>query len=517
MNKAKGVIAAGDRLTAEAGAEILKAGGNAFDACIAATFMSFAASSSITSAGGGGFMLAYPKKGQPIVYDFFVQTPLRKHKESDIDFHSVLVDFGDKTQEFHIGLGSIATPGNIAGLFEVHRNLGSIPMPEIMAPVLERIKKGIKLHKQTKYQVDILKPILTHTDNGKGIYQKDRRPLEIDDTYYLPKMADTFEYLAKHGPREFYEGEIAHKVAELSANGGYLSHDDFKKYQVIKRKPLVSGYRETKVFTTAPPNSGGILISFLLAILNAVSFNQKDYAKARHLQAVADAIRISDIIRQERVEENIYAPQLIQQLFHTDFIETVRTTLQNSIHKSGNTTHVSVVDQVGNIASCTTSVGEGCGYFIPGTDIMLNNMLGEEDLNKAGFHNWMTNLRMSSMMSPTVVAQEDGSMMGLGSGGSNRIRSAIAQAIVNYLDFNLPYDDIVNDPRIHLEYGHLDVEPGFEEEELNKLKLPAGIEQFHWKAKNMYFGGVHAVFYNHKGQLEGAGDRRRAGCVIKTF
>ena len=120
-------------------------------------------------------------------------------------------------------------------------------------------------------------------------------------------------------------------------------------------------------------------------------------------------------------------------------------------------------------------------------------------------------------MSPTVVAKTDGSVMGLGSGGSNRIRSAISQAIVNYIDFDLPYDDIVNDPRIHLEYGHLDVEPGFIEEELNKIKLPSGVERFHWNAKNMYFGGVHAVFYNPKGLLEGAGDRRRAGCVIKTF
>jgi gamma-glutamyltranspeptidase/glutathione hydrolase len=118
MKKTKGVISGGDLLTVEAGAEILKAGGNAFDACIAATFMSFAASSSITSAGGGGFLLAYPEAGRPLMYDFFVQTPRTKRRESEIDFRSVLVDFGDKTQEFHVGLGSVAVPGNIAGLLE---------------------------------------------------------------------------------------------------------------------------------------------------------------------------------------------------------------------------------------------------------------------------------------------------------------------------------------------------------------------------------------------------------------
>ncbi len=516
MKKARGVIAAGDQLTAEAGAEILKAGGNAFDACIASTFMSFAASSSITSAGGGGFLLAYPQVGQPLLYDFFVQTPFVKRDKAEIEFRSVIVDFGDKTQEFHVGMGSAATPGNIAGLFEVHKNLGSMPMSEIMSPVLERMKKGITLHKQTKYQVDILNPILTYTSNGKKIYLKNNQLLEIGDTYFMPQMLDTFDYLSRYGPREFYEGEIAHKVVEMSADGGHLTYQDFIGYEVIKRKPFTSRYRDRKILTNPPPNAGGILIAFLLTILDAVTLVKKDYGKAKHLQALIDAISLSDLIRQKKVEARIHHPEVLQELYDPQLVNRIRKTLLNSLHKSGNTTHVSAIDQKGNIATCTTSVGEGCSYFIPGTDIMLNNMLGEEDLNKAGFHRWETNRRMSSMMSPTVVIGTDGSLMGLGSGGSNRIRSAISQAIVNYVDFGLPYDDIVNDPRIHLEYGHLDVEPGLFEEELARVTLPAGIEQFLWKAKNMYFGGVHAVFKTSDGDLHGAGDRRRAGHVIKV-
>jgi len=516
MKNAKGVIAAGDQLTAEAGAEILKAGGNAFDACIAATFMSFAASSSITSAGGGGFMLAHQQAGQPLLYDFFVQTPFTKKEKSEIDFRSVMVDFGDKTQEFHVGMGSVATPGNIAGLFEVHKNLGSMPMSEIMSPVLDRIKKGITLHNQTKYQIDILKPILTYTSDGKQIYLKGEAPLEIGDTYHLPRMLDTFDYLSRSGPREFYEGEIAHKVVEMCADGGYMTQEDFINYKVIKRKPLSSQYRDHQILTNPPPNAGGILIAFLLTILDALPLNRKDYGKAKHLQALIDVINLSDLVRREKVESRIQRTDIIKELFNPEFIRRIKNEMLNSVHKSGNTTHVSVIDQKGNIASCTTSVGEGCSYFIPGTDIMLNNMLGEEDLNKAGFHQWRTNQRMSSMMSPTVVRHSDGSLMGLGSGGSNRIRSAISQAIVNYVDFGLPYDDIVNNPRIHLEYGHLDVEPGLYEDALSQVILPDGIEQFLWKSKNMYFGGVHAVFKTSDGDLHGAGDRRRAGHVIKV-
>ncbi|MCK5102957.1 MAG: gamma-glutamyltransferase, partial [Cyclobacteriaceae bacterium] len=145
------------------------------------------------------------------------------------------------------------------------------------------------------------------------------------------------------------------------------------------------------------------------------------------------------------------------------------------------------------------------------------NMLGEEDINKQGFHRWEEDTRMSSMMSPTVVLLPKGEKMGLGSGGSNRIRSAISQTIMNYVDFQLQFDDVVNNPRIHLENDHLDVEPGFRIEELDKIKLPPGVEKFYWNDQNMYFGGAHSVFMDAQGRLGGAGDRRRVGHVIKVY
>ncbi len=517
MKKCKGVISAGDPITAEVGAEILKAGGNAFDAVIAATFMSFAASSSITSAGGGGFLLAHPDKGKDVIYDFFVQTPINKKEASELDFHPINVDFGDKTQEFHIGLGAVATPGNIAGLFDIHKDLGSMPMTEIMAPVLERMKKGIKIHKQTKYQIDILTPILSKTETGKLIYLKNHEPIVIGDRCYFPQMMDIFDFLSRTGPREFYEGEIAQNISALcEQGGGHLSTDDFKSYKVFKRNPLEVKYRNAKILTNPPPNTGGPLIAFLLKLFEHATFDRLDYGKTKHLQAMTEAIRFTDLTRKEKLKKN-EIDEITALLFDPEFLKTAKQSFINSLHKSGNTTHISTIDHQGNVACCTTSVGEGCGHFIPNTDIMLNNMLGEDDLNTSGFHNWKTNTRMSSMMSPTFVLQSDGAMMGLGSGGSNRIRSAIAQAIVNYLDFQLPFDAIVNNPRIHLENNHLDIEPGFRMEELDKLKLPAGVEKFYWKEQNMYFGGVHAVFIDEKGGLSGAGDRRRAGCVINVF
>jgi len=510
----KGVVSAGDPLTSEAGVEILRAGGNAFDAAIAATFMSFVASASITSAGGGGFFLASPGRGKKVMYDFFVQTPLKKRKESELDFYPITVDFGDKTQEFHIGMGAAATPGNVAGLFKVHEVHGSIPMSEIAAPAIEVARKGVVLHKQTAYQVKILAPILSFSKEGKKIYSREDRMISEGERYRMPHFADTLEYLANHGPREFYEGEIAARMAEASLErGGHLDMDDLKNYRVELRNPLTTQYRDYQVFTNPPPNSGGPLIAFMLRLLESVPMRRGDYGTRKHLQWLYEAIRLTADVRKIRLMGAEPPGALRALLADWEYLESLQQTLQQSMHKSGNTTHVSVVDEHHNIATVTTSVGEGCGFIIPGTDIMLNNMLGEEDLNNHGFHQWIPNQRISSMMAPTIVALHGRPVMGLGSGGSNRIRSALVQAITNFIDFNLDYDEIVNNPRIHWENDHLDVEPGFDEETIHAIRLPENNHVFLWSEKNMYFGGVHAVFIDGKGHLHGAGDRRRAGNV----
>ncbi len=512
--KVKGVVAAGDPLTAEAGAEILRAGGNAYDAAIAATWMSFVASSTITSAGGGGFLLAAPQKGKNILFDFFVQTPKIKKQDGKTDFYPVVVDFGDKTQEFHVGLASAATPGNVAGLFEIHRLLGSVPMKEIVQPAVEAARKGVKLHKQTKYQVDILEPILTASEEGRTMYTKGGKLAGLNDTVKMPHYADLLEYLAVDGPGEFYKGEVArHVVNACEMSGGHLTMDDFLGYEVILRDPLKITYRGYEVATTPPPNAGGPLIAFLLKLLENEVIPVDQYGRRQYLSWLTRGIMLTARAREERLESLIHDPDLIKHLMDPGYLRQMQEQLTNTINKPGNTTHVSVVDAELNIATVTTSVGEGCGYIIPGTDVMLNNMLGEEDLNKKGFHLWIPDKRISSMMAPTVISAGGQPVMGLGSGGSNRIRSAIVQAITNFLDFRLDYDEVVNNPRIHWENGHLDVEPGFDREEVEAVNLPDDNKVFYWSGQNMYFGGVHAVFIDEKGHLHGAGDRRRAGSV----
>lgn len=173
------------------------------------------------------------------------------------------------------------------------------------------------------------------------------------------------------------------------------------------------------------------------------------------------------------------------------------------------------MDELGNAASVTTSNGEGSSYVIPGTGIMLNNMLGEADLNPFGFHQWQENQRISSMMSPTIVLQEGKPKIVLGSGGSNRIRTAIFQVISNLIDFHLPMEAAVNNSRVHWENYIYNLEPAPGRAAMIKhLKLPEETSFVLWEQKNMFFGGVHTVGQRKDGTLEGSGDSRREGVAL---
>ena len=176
--------------------------------------------------------------------------------------------------------------------------------------------------------------------------------------------------------------------------------------------------------------------------------------------------------------------------------------------KRRGTTHISAIDAAGNSAALTLSNGEGCGHLLPDTGVMLNNMLGEEDLNPHGFGQWDCNVRVSSMMAPTL-AEDLGHLIAIGSGGSNRLRTAILQTLCNLIDFRMPPEQAVAAPRLHVERGRLDIEPGYPAETLEQL-VAVYPDHCVWSAHNMFFGGTHTVCWDGH-RFTGAGDPRRGG------
>ena len=528
----RGAIAAGHALTAEAGAEMLRQGGNAFDAAIAAAFTACVTESALTALGGGGFLLAHTAQGENRLFDFFCQTPRSKVIGGVIggaggqaggrspDFYPIHANFGDTVQEFHIGLGAMAVPGAIAGLLQVHQKLGRLPLAQVVAPAQHWATQGTEVEPFRAYCFQILAPILTATDGAKAIYAPQGTLLKAGDRFYLAGFATVLDDLVRHGADLLYQGELAQAVVQAcAAQGGYLSLEDLQAYRVIEREPLAVRYGKATLLTNPPPSSGGTLIAFALHLLAQAAPATTAHGSSRHVAALREVMGLTNLARQRGYDDHLYRANIAKEFLSpahlAPYLEELQAALSQGGNKWGSTTHISVVDGEGNAASLTTSNGEGSAYVIPGTGIMMNNMLGEEDLNPQGFHQWPTNQRMSSMMAPTLVLQDGQPRLVLGSGGSNRIRTAILQVVSNVLDFGMDIETAVNAPRLHWERGALHLEPGFDQATLEAEGITGGDRCTWWQAHNMFFGGVHAVAVDPKGTLAGVGDGRRGGaCVV---
>lgn len=507
-------VAAGHPATAAAARDVLADGGNAFDAALAAMAAATVAEPLLASLGGGGFLLARPADGEGVLYDFFADTPGRRGAPGEVDFRAVDVDFGPATQRFHIGLGAAAVPGTIRGLTAVEADLATRPLRELVQPAVRLARDGVQLRAFDAYAARILSPILNDTPDLAAVFRRgDGAPLAEGDRQRQPALADTLERLGEDGDRPFHEGPLARALAELAATaGGQLSADDLARYQVARRRPLAQQYRDAELLTNPPPSTGGLLIAFGLDLLSAADPLPADAAAtgllARAMRLTGEA-RLAAALNEDAAGADT-GEAAVARLFDPALIAHYRTDLLNRPRCPRGTTHISVVDAAGNLAAVSLSNGEGCGRSWPGTGIHLNNMLGEEDLHPQGFHAWPPGTRIASMMAPSVIARGDGTVMALGSGGSNRIRTALLQVASHLIDGRMEVAAAVDAPRLHVEGGLVSLEPGFAEAAVEAAAAEGTAHKL-WPERNMFFGGVHAVARGSDGRVSAAGDPRRAG------
>jgi gamma-glutamyltranspeptidase/glutathione hydrolase len=511
-----GVAASGSREVSQTAVDILEAGGNAFDAALAALCTATVAEPLLASLGGGGFLVAMPASGEPVVYDFFCQTPAKRRPEREIDFYPIMADFGAAMQEFHIGLGSMAVPGVVGGIFEIHRDLGRMPVGEIMAPAIDLARSGVEVNAFFHYIVRILQPIVESSRESFCLYESPGSPSELireGEKLVNPGAADTLDLLAMAGPDIFYRGDWAEQLArDCRDGGGQLTLADLAAYRVERRAPVRFNYRDAECFINPPPSPGGCLLAFALNLLADWLPAATKFGSREHILNLLRSMRAASLARNEYKLELGLDHAKMEQLLDSETMRRWKQSVQLHSMFSRGTTHISVADAQGNLASLTVSNGEGCSYVLPGTGVMRNNMLGEEDLNPGGFHRWKEGCRLASMMSPAVVERADGTRLALGSGGSNRIRSAISQVLINHLDFQMTLKDAVAAPRIHLESEMLSIEEGFSQIAMQAME-EAAPEIHEWARKNLFFGGVHAVSASPEGHFDGAGDPRRGGEV----
>ncbi len=451
-----GVVAAGHPDTAQAADLILSDGGNAFDAAIAAMLTACVAEPVLASLGGGGFLTAKPFNAKPVVYDFFAHTPAQKQAVAAIDFYPIEADFGTTTQIFHIGMGSIATPGFVRGLFAIHRDLCKLPLRVLAEPAIQLAKDGVRINSFQHLIAHIVAPILTSTPAAFSLNcspSNHGQLIKEGELHRQPQLADFIESLCIEREDWFYRGEAGKSlVDDCLHHGGHLRLSDLMQYAAVKRQPLTFNYRHARLSTNPLPSLGGTLIAFALGLLASESLDGLHPGSVEHLRKLARVICLTQHIRNKEQDD-------LSQILQPEIREHYVNLQQKSWVCTRGTTQISIADRAGNLASMTLSNGEGSGYVIPGSGIMLNNMLGEQDLNPHGFHQWPTNQRIASMMSPTLVFVDDGSVIVTGSGGSNRIRSAILQLVSNLVDFAMPLEEAIDHPRIHYEGNLLSLEP----------------------------------------------------------
>lgn len=493
----RGVVASGHPRVTEAACEVLRSGGNAFDAAVAAGFASTVAEPALTSLGGGGFLLARTADGRETLFDFFVDTPGQGLRAADVKPHflPVTVRFPGSEQIFNIGLGSAAVPGNLRGFFYVHKRLGRLPMTQVIEPALQLARAGLPLNDKQAYILELLRPIMTLTPAGRTLFEPEGRFLQRGDRFSNSELASFLESLPSTGDCEFYEGGLARRIAgDMRSGQGLITEADLAAYRVIEREPLCVNYRDFCLLTNPLPSFGGLLLGCSLQLLETCSIKGVRFGSSAHLALL---VAVMEEVERQRVEFSLSAAWSSQASF-AESVARVRTAF-------GGTTHVSVCDAEGNMASMSCSNGEGSGYLVPGTGVMLNNMMGEDDLHPQGFHASQPGVRVASMMSPSLLLESDRVRLVVGSGGSKRIRTALLQVVSNVADFGMDVLEAVESPRLHWDGSHVQVEPGFEEETLAALSRRWAVNP--WPVRDIYFGGVHAVSPEGKG----AGDSRRGG------
>jgi gamma-glutamyltranspeptidase/glutathione hydrolase len=505
----RGVVAAGHPLTARAGADVLRDGGNAVDAAVAAVLMSFVAESPLTGPGAGGFMLVHTSPGENHLLDFFVAAPGRGIAEPDpAPLVPIDVEFAEgAVQRFNCGPSSCGAYGTTAGLAEALDRFGTTALSNLTAAPARAAREGVDVIPMQALLFEILGPIVRSTPEVAAIYEPEGRPLREGERIFLPELGDLLERLGAEGPGFLYDGDVAAAVSDwVLERGGLLTREDLAAYEVVERPPARAGFRGREVLTNPPPSSGGILIADALELLERID-------KPGDTRALAEVIASTNRARDEEFLEGLTSEGYSKRFLAEDVLDSVAGEIASRL---GSTTHLAVMDAEGGCATVTCSNGSCSGVVVPGTGMHLNNMLGEEDLNPRGFHRNPPGERVPSMMAPTVVLREGAPEMALGSAGSNRIRSAIVQTVAAVIDRGMDAQRAVDAPRLHVEDDLVDAEPGVDEDALRALE-ENGWRLRRFEDRNLYFGGVQAVVRDRAtGELSGGGDPRRGGVVVTS-
>jgi len=444
-------VAAGHPATAEAGIEILRDGGSAADAAVAASLASCVAETVMTGLLGGGHAIHYDAAtGAAQNVDGFCAAP----SGSGAELVHLEVPFGAELVHYAIGPASCAVPGVPALLGELHARHGRVPWSRVCEPAIRLAQRGVAMPSAHVACLAMLEPVMTLRE-GARMYAPEGRLLEPGDELQQPGLVAALESLAAEGAGGAYTGTIGEALLALSdERDGVLTADDLRSYRSHRSEPLEIPWRGRRVLTR-----GG-------------------------LSGMRDAL----------------------QRFDTPGLLALVDALDVSHAPETHTTNLVAVDADGNACVVTTSLGLGSGDWLPGLDLHLNSMLGETDLLRGAL---APGARMHSMMAPTFVLDDEGLALAIGAAGGTRLRTALLTVLAGIVDDELTPQSAVERPRVHPAGDVVNAEPGADEAVLAALESRGRLVR-RWLELHHYFGGVSAL-----GRNDAAADPRRSGAAIR--